>query len=134
GLQIAIEKALADAGIKAGDLDLIIPHGTAIPSDDMAEAIALQNVLGDAVENIPVFPTKSMLSNTGAASGALDVVVAAMAMSEGKIPAAKNCNQKSNWCKLNISSEERNKEIRYALCCSYTYGGQTAAIVLKKVE
>ena len=134
GLQIAVEKALKEAGIKADELDLIIPHGTGIPEDDRAEAIALQNVLGDAVGKVPVLPTKSMLSNAGAAAGALDVVIAAMAMKTGKIPAAKNCEQKSDWCKLNINAAEQNKYIRYALCCSYTYGGQTAAIVLKKVE
>ena len=134
GLQIAIEKAISQAGIKPGELDLIIPHGTGIPGDDKAEAIALQNVLGDVVEKIPVFPTKSMLSNTGAAAGALDVVIAAVAINESKIPAAKNCDKKFDGCKLNILNTEQNKEIRYALCCSYTYGGQTAAIVLKKVE
>ncbi len=134
GLQIAIEKAISQAGIKPGELDLIIPHGTGIPYDDKAEATALQNILGDAAEKIPVFPTKSMLSNTGAAAGALDVVIAAIAMNESKIPAAKNCDEKFDGCKLNISNTEQNREIRYALCCSYTYGGQTAAIVLKKVE
>ena len=134
GLQIAIEKAIDAAGIKPDELDLIIPHGTAIPDDDKAEATALQNVLGDAVEKVPIFPTKSMLSNTGAAAGALDVVIAALAINESKIPAAKNCNKKADWCKLNINTTEQNKDIRYALCCSYTYGGQTAAIVLKKVE
>lgn len=134
GLQIAIEKAISQAGIKPDELDLIIPHGTAIAEDDKAEATALQNALGDAVENIPVLPTKSMLSNTGAAAGALDVVIAAIAMSKGKIPAAKNCDKKAESCRLNINTTEQNKEIRYALCCSYTYGGQTAAIVLKKVE
>ena len=35
GIQIAIEKALADAKIEANDLDLIIPHGTAIAADDL---------------------------------------------------------------------------------------------------
>lgn len=134
GLQIAIEKAIEEAGIKADELDLIIPHGTAIPHDDRAEAIALQNVLGSAVEKVPVFPTKSMLSNTAAAAGALDVVIAATAIKMNRIPAAKNCDQRPGWCKLNINTVEQNKNIRYALCCSYTYGGQTAAIVLKKVE
>ena len=131
GIQIAIEKALADAGIEAAELDLIIPHGTGIAADDLAEARAIEAVLGDDIDNVPVWPTKSMLSNTGAAGGALDVIAAIYAMSESKIPAAKNCDKKADGCNLNIVTEPLQKDIRYALCCSYTYGGQTAAVILK---
>jgi 3-oxoacyl-[acyl-carrier-protein] synthase II len=72
GIQIAIEAALADAGVEPAEVDLVIPHGTGILADDLAEATAIQNALGPAIKNVAVWPTKSMLSNTGAASGALD--------------------------------------------------------------
>jgi 3-oxoacyl-[acyl-carrier-protein] synthase II len=134
GLQIAIEKALADAKIKPEQLDLIIPHGTGIPADDLAEAKAIGNVIGDAITEIPVWPTKSMLSNTGAACGAIDVIAAVCAMNEGIIPAAVNCDKKAQGCNLNITNRTIEKEIGYALCCSYTYGGQTAAVILKRPE
>ena len=133
GLQIAIEKAIADAKIQPGDLDLIIPHGTGIPDDDLAEAKAIQAVLGKAAVQIPAWPTKSMLSNTGAACGTLDVIAAVCAMNSGTIPPAKNCDRKADGCNLNIVTRPMQKDIRYALCCSYTYGGQTAAIVLKNL-
>lgn len=134
GTQIAIEMALSEAGIEAKDIDLLIPHGTGIAADDAAEAKAIANALGDAVETVPVWPTKSMLSNTGAASGALDVIAAIKAMQTGIIGSAKNCDNKAPGCKLNIVKERMKKDIRYALCCSYTFGGQTAAIVLKNVN
>jgi len=132
GIQIAIERALAEAAIQPDDLDLIIPHGTGIPADDLAEANAIQAALGDAAAKIPVWPTKSMLSNAGAASGAVDVIAALCAMRDGIIPAAKNCDKKAAGCNLNIINKPHQKNIRFALCCSYTYGGQTAAVVLKK--
>ena len=131
GLQIAIEKAMADAQIQPEDLDLVIPHGTGISGDDLAEATAIQAALGDAAAEIPVWPTKSMLSNTGAAGGAVDIVAAVCAINEGKIPAAVNCDTKADGCSLNITAEPRDTKIRYALSCSYTYGGQTAAVVLR---
>jgi len=134
GLQIAIEEAMADARIEPKDLDLVIPHGTGIAADDLAEAKAIQAALGDTATKTPIWPTKSMLSNTGAASGAIDLIAAVCAMAEGKIPAAKNCDRKANGCNLNIVKQPRQADIRYALCCSYTYGGQTAAIVLKNIE
>jgi len=131
GLQIAIEKALADAQITPRDLDLIIPHGTGIACDDLAESKAIEAALGDEVKRIPVWPTKSMLSTTGAASGVLDVIAAVYAMKEGKIPAAKNCDKKTTGCNLNIVTQPLQTKIRYVLSCSYTYGGQTAAVILK---
>jgi 3-oxoacyl-[acyl-carrier-protein] synthase II len=134
GLQIAIEKAMADAQIQPEDLDLIIPHGTGIAADDLAEAKAIEATLGEAATKTAVWPTKSMLSNTGAAGGALDVIAAVSAMTDGKIPAAKNCDRKPDGCNLNIVKEPEQKKIRYTLCCSYTYGGQTAAIVLKNLD
>ncbi len=134
GVQIAIEKAMADAQIKPEDLDLIIPHGTGIPADDLAEAKAIEAVLGEAVAKVAVWPIKSMLSNTGAASGAIDVIAAVCAIRDSRIPPAKNCDRKADGCNLNIVREPVRKKIRYALCCSYTYGGQTAAVVLKSFD
>jgi len=134
GIRTAMQKALDDAEIKASELDLIIPHGTGIPADDMAEAKAIEAVLGDAVANVPVWPTKSMLSNTGAACGAVDAIAAVCAMNDGVIPAAQNLSRRADGCSLNVVTEVTQKPLRHVLCCSYTYGGQTAAIVLKKFD
>lgn len=122
---------MAQAGISASDIDLILPHGTGIAADDAAEAKGILAALGKAGSQIPVLPTKSMLSNTSAASGALDAIVALCAMADGKIPAAKNCDKKAAGCDLNIVGTMQQQTIRYALCCGYTYGGQTAAVVVK---
>jgi 3-oxoacyl-[acyl-carrier-protein] synthase II len=134
GLRTAIEKAMSEAQIQPSDLGLIIPHGTGIAADDLAEAAAIDAALGKAARQIPAWPTKSMLSNTGAAGGALDVIAAVRAMNQGMIPAAKNCEKKAQGCNLNIVKQQQQADIRYTLCCSYTYGGQTAAVVLKKFD
>ncbi|MHC4517600.1 MAG: beta-ketoacyl-[acyl-carrier-protein] synthase family protein [Planctomycetota bacterium] len=134
GLQIAIEKAIADAEISAGDLDLIIPHGTGVPADDQTEARAIEAALGSAVGDVCVWPTKSMLSTTGAASGALDLIAAIRAMSEGLVPAARNFETPTHDCHLRIRPEQQRRDIRYALCCCYTHGGQTAAVVVRRYD
>ncbi|MGE5296596.1 MAG: beta-ketoacyl-[acyl-carrier-protein] synthase family protein, partial [Solirubrobacterales bacterium] len=134
GIRIAVEKAMADAGIGPEDIDLVIPHGTGVPQDDLAEARAFEAVFGSAITRIPVWPTKSMLSTTGAAAGALDVVAAVRAMNSRTIPPAKNFVKAAKGCNLSIVTQQRDGAIRHALCCSHTFGGQTAAIVLKAVE
>jgi 3-oxoacyl-[acyl-carrier-protein] synthase II len=134
GLRLAVEQALDDAGIQAADLDLLIPHGTGIPRDDSAEAKAFRDVLGSAVAEVPVWPTKSMLSTTGAAAGALDVIAAVQAMQTDQIPAARNFETPAEGCGLNVVTEPLEHQIEYALSCSYTYGGQTAALVLRRFD
>jgi 3-oxoacyl-[acyl-carrier-protein] synthase II len=134
GVRIAVEKALADAEIGPEDLDLVIPHGTAVPQDDLAEAQGLEAALGRTAGHVPVWPTKSMLSTTGAASGALDVVAAVRAIGEGVIPAAKNFDAPAAGCHLNVVTGRRVSRIRHALCCSYTFGGQIAALVLRAFD
>jgi 3-oxoacyl-[acyl-carrier-protein] synthase II len=134
GITIAIEKALAQANISPKDINLIIPHGTGIPQDDLAEARAIEAALGRQAKRVLVWPTKNMLSNTGAACGGLDVIAAVCVMRDGLIPPAKNCVKKAAGCNLNIVKETTKANIHYALCCGYTYGGQTAAVILKKFE
>ncbi|MCF7976002.1 MAG: beta-ketoacyl-[acyl-carrier-protein] synthase family protein [Phycisphaerae bacterium] len=134
GIQIAVSKALAKACLTPDQIDLIIPHGTGVAQDDAAESMALSAVFGACLANIPVLPTKSMLSNTGTAAGALDLIAAVKIMQHGIIPAAVNCTDKSPDCALSIQTQSIEKPIRYALCCSYSYGGQTAAVILKNPQ
>jgi len=131
GIQIAVAKALERADLAPDQIDLIIPHGTGVPQDDAAESTALCAVFGNSLAQIPVLPTKSMLSNTGTAAGALDLITAVRAMQESRIPGAVNCTEKAPNCPLAIHGQSLEKPIRHALCCSYSYGGQTTAVILK---
>ena len=135
GVQIAIEKAMAQATLDPHELDLVIPNGLGIPIDDLAESTAITNALGEeAGTKVPVWATKGMLSATGAGSGAIDLITAVKAISESKIGPSKNCHNKAPGCKLNISSDVTETKVRNALCCGYTFGGQTAALVVKNIE
>jgi 3-oxoacyl-[acyl-carrier-protein] synthase II len=134
GLQIAICKALDEADIQPDQIELIVPTGTGIAVDDKAEAAALKAVFGSSLQSIHVWPIKSMVSHTGAAAGAIDMIAAVQAISHQKIGPAKNFTSATAGCKLNIATKAMEKEINYALCCGYSFGGQTAAIVIKKYE
>ncbi|MCE5184741.1 MAG: beta-ketoacyl-[acyl-carrier-protein] synthase family protein [Planctomycetaceae bacterium] len=134
GLETAIRSALESAGVRPQQIDLIIPAGTGIPQDDRAEATALKAVFGSALSKIVVWPIKSMISHTGAAAGALDLIAAARAIHNAQIGPSRNFNKPANGCELNISSSPLKKPFHCALCCGYTFGGQTAALVIKKYE
>jgi len=134
GLAIAIQNALAEANLRPEQIDLVIPTGTGIPQDDKAEAAALARVFGAAMDRISVWAIKGMTSHTGAAAGALDIIAAVKAIEQGKIGPSGNFQQAASGCRLNISRTAVEKKIRNVLCCGYSFGGQTAAVIVKKYE
>jgi 3-oxoacyl-[acyl-carrier-protein] synthase II len=134
GLETAIRQALEEARVRPEDIDLIIPHGTAIPSDDRIEAEVLQKVLGSAVSRAVVWPLKGQLSHTGSAAGALDMAAAVLAIQYQTVGAAYNLDTPVDGCRLLFLKKPAGRSVRTVLCCGYSYGGQTAAVVLKRYE
>jgi 3-oxoacyl-[acyl-carrier-protein] synthase II len=134
GLAVTIENALAEAGLGPNEIDLIIPTGSGISQDDRAEAAALERVFGAAVANIDVWAIKGMTSHTGAAAGVLDIAAGVKAVQEGKIGPSLNFKQPADGCTLKVTRTLVEKPIRNVLCCGYSFGGQTAAVILKKYE
>lgn len=134
GLALTIEAALAEAGMKPQDIDLIIPTGSGIPQDDRAEAAALDRVFGAALADIDVWAIKGMVSHTGAAAGVLDTIAAVKAVQECQIGPTRNFSQPAAGCRLKLSASPVKKPFRAVVCCGYSFGGQTAALVIKKFE
>jgi 3-oxoacyl-[acyl-carrier-protein] synthase II len=133
-VQSAIEMALEQAGIGPDKIDLIIPCGSGIAVDDLAEATGIQNALGKAADTVPVWPVKSLLGHSVAAAGALDLIAAAKAIETGVIGKAVNFETPAAGCRLNVIRQPLQKQFRYVLCCGYSFGGQTAAVLLKAIE
>jgi 3-oxoacyl-[acyl-carrier-protein] synthase II len=134
GLRIVIQKVLQEAGIGPEHIDLIVPTGTGIADDDRAEAAALKVVFEDNLNTINVWPIKSMVTHTGAAAGTIDLIAAVQAVHRQTVGASKNYDTPAQGCELNIAKQKINKDINCALCCGYSFGGQTAAVVVKKYE
>ncbi|HDS83642.1 MAG TPA: beta-ketoacyl-[acyl-carrier-protein] synthase family protein [Phycisphaerales bacterium] len=134
GLAMTIEAALAEANITPEEIDLIIPTGTAILQDDRAEATALERVFGNALDTIDVWAVKGMTSHTGAAAGVLETAAAIYAAAEDKIGPSRNAERSAEGCRLKLTQNVVEKPVRNVLCCGYSFGGQTAAIIIKKFE
>ena len=56
-LDAAVGNALADAGMGADDVDVIVTHGTGVPAEDRAEADAWATALGDRAPAAPAVST-----------------------------------------------------------------------------
>ncbi len=133
-LALAIEKALADAGVAASDVGLINAFGAGTQPHDLAEAAAIRSALGKSGESIPVLATKGALGNSGAGSGAIDLAVMIVAMSRGVIPPSLNTDKIDPACRLNVvrgDPADCRAEIGLSLATALS-GGQTAALAIRR--
>jgi 3-oxoacyl-[acyl-carrier-protein] synthase II len=86
GVRAAILDAHRRAGVKPGDIGLVLAHGTGTPLNDQVEAAVTQEIFADT-EARPVFTgIKSMTGHTSGAAGLLNVIVALKAMTSGRVP------------------------------------------------
>lgn len=122
---IAIRAALAEAGIKGEEVDVVFGFGDGEVAFDRAERAALERELGRELGDVPVVSLKPMLGNCGAAAGALDLCMAAKALAEQVIPARVN---------MPWSTAAQAGELKYALVCTSSLGGQNAAVVLRRMD
>jgi 3-oxoacyl-[acyl-carrier-protein] synthase II len=74
GAAAAIESALADAGLGAGDVDYVNAHGTSTPLNDRSETVAIKIALGEHAHEIPVSSTKSSIGHLLGAAGAVEAI------------------------------------------------------------
>jgi 3-oxoacyl-[acyl-carrier-protein] synthase I len=84
GLSRAIELALADAGVAASSVGMIVAHGNGTRASDASEAIALRRVFGDNLPPITAF--KWSVGHLIAASGVVDLLLALTCLQRQVVP------------------------------------------------
>lgn len=135
GITVAIDKALKQAGVEADELDLLVPCGTGIAKNDLAELAGIRGALGEAAGLPAVLPVKSRIGNCGAGATAIDLASAVLTLYAGKVGPLVNCPDPLEDAGLNLENGGvREQDIDHALTCCYTYGGQTAAMVISKLH
>jgi len=131
GPSIAMKKALAEAGVKASDVDYINAHATSTPVGDANEAKAIFEVFGE--NGPPVSSTKSMTGHECWMAGASEVIYSILMMNNSFVAPNINLeNPDEDSSKLNIARTTLDKEINIFLSNSFGFGGTNSALVVKK--
>ncbi|MCJ7543096.1 MAG: hypothetical protein MUP47_00785, partial [Phycisphaerae bacterium] len=134
GLDVAVTKALADAGLKPKDVDAIVAHGTAVPSEDRCEAEAWQRALGELAEEAPATAVTGAIGSLFAGAGGVELAVAAMVVHTGTVPPTVNFEAHPAGSRLNLSDQARSGELGVVVSAAFGSGGQSGACVLKRYE
>ena len=88
GLRRAAELALADAGMRPDDIDVVFADASGVPDLDRTEAEAIAEVFGS--RSVPVTAPKTMTGRLLAGGSALDVATALLAIQHQTIPPTTN--------------------------------------------
>lgn len=134
GLKKAMNYALEDAGLKAGDIDYISAAANSTPEVDLIETNVIKEVFNDKAKDIPVSAVKSMVGETFSAGGALAVAATTGAITNGFIPPTINYQEKDAKCDLDyIPNHSRREKVNAALVNSFGPSGTNSSLIISKI-
>jgi 3-oxoacyl-[acyl-carrier-protein] synthase II len=132
GLVEAARLALADAGIRAGEIDAINAWGPGHRRIDAGESSAMQRVFGRGLGQIPALSIKGAIGAALGAAPAIQVGVAALAQRHGTLPPTVNWAYPDPSCPLNLSNRPRLVDHEYTLINAHGVGSVNSCMVLKR--
>jgi len=135
GACLAMNEALRDAGITTEQLHYINAHGTGTELNDISETNAIKSVFREQAYKIPVSSTKSHLGHLLGASGGVELIVSALAITHSVLPPTINHEHPDPQCDLDyVPLTAREANVDYAMSNSFGFGGHNASIVIGKIK
>ncbi|MBW4583597.1 MAG: beta-ketoacyl-ACP synthase [Tildeniella nuda ZEHNDER 1965/U140] len=119
----AVKQCLTRSGLAFDAIDYIHAHGTATLLNDRNEAHLIQSLFP---QHVPVSSTKGATGHTIGASGAIGAAFCLMALKHQVLPPCVGLTQPE--FALNFVTQSVPTHVQTALCLSFGFGGQNAAI------
>ena len=127
GARMAMAAALKAAGLTAADIDYINLHGTATPANDAAEGMAVATEFG---QRVPCNSTKGATGHTLGAAGAIEAVICAMALIDGRLPGSPGTQQLDPGLAVNYVLHGTDAPLKRVLSNSFGFGGSNCSLIL----
>ncbi len=139
GAILVMNRALKDAGMQPEDIDYINVHGTSTPVGDISEARAIISVFGDHAYKLNISSTKSMTGHLLGAAGAVEAIVAVLAVVNDIVPPTINYEEGDNDPEIDYNlnftfNKAQRRTVRAALSNTFGFGGHNASVIVKKFE
>lgn len=133
GVAGCIEKALALAGVKPEQVDLISAHGTGTRANDVAECQALKDVYGDEVPR--TISVKSMIGHSMGAASAIGAIASALALHGQFIPPTINHRTTDPECPIDcVPNTAVDAVLEVVQNNGLAFGGNNAVLVIGKAS
>lgn len=129
----AMEWALHDAQLSAGQIDYVNAHGTGTAANDFTESQAIRAVFGDSADSLPVSSSKSVHGHTLGAAGAIESIVTLLTLRNGLIPPTANISSVDPACAINvIHTAPLEAPLQWAISNTFAFGGLNASLVFSR--
>ena len=137
GAKLVMQNALEDAELQPEDIDYINVHGTSTPVGDISEAKAIKDVFGEHAYKLNISSTKSMTGHLLGAAGAVEALVATLAVKNDIVPPTINHEEGDNDENIDYNlnftfGKAQKREVRAALSNTFGFGGHNACVIVKK--
>jgi 3-oxoacyl-[acyl-carrier-protein] synthase II len=131
GAQRAMKRAMADATLSPSDVQYINAHGTSTPANDLNETRAIKAVFGPCAATVNVSSIKSATGHMLGAAGAIEFIVSALAVRDGRIPPTINYQTPDPECDLNYTPNVAiSRDVRAVLSNSFGFGGHNVSLAV----
>ena len=135
GARHCMSNALTDAEMGPDEIDYVNAHGTSTNAGDVSESQAIQSVLGDAANHVPVSSTKSMTGHMLGAAGSAEAIFTLLAIRDQVAPPTINLDNPADGCVLDyVPHEARSCSINAALSNSFGFGGTNGSLIFKRLD
>ncbi len=130
----AIGGALRDAGLAPEAVGYVNAHGTGTAANDATETVALHRVFGGQARRLAISSTKSVHGHALGAAGALELLAAIRALTDGIIPPTANYTEPDPECDLDyVPNTARERDVAACLSNSFAFGGLNAVLALRRL-
>lgn len=130
-LRRAMNKALKNAELSPGDIDVVFAEGCGTQNGDRLEAEAISKVFAETAPDVPITVPKSLFGHLYGASCSTEVACSLMAMSTGKLPVMSSVNPDQG-CQLNFVTQAQSRSVSRTLVNSRAREGVNASFVISK--
>jgi 3-oxoacyl-[acyl-carrier-protein] synthase II len=132
GAVAARERALEDAGLEAGGIDVVNTHGTGTPLNDAAEWAALSRVFGERARSLPMEATKGVVGHLLGAAGVIEAVAAVLGLLAGEVHPTPGGGTVDPALPVGLVLDRPRAlpAMRTTVSVSLGFGGANAAVVL----
>ncbi len=135
GAAASMRNAINDSGVALEQINYINAHGTSTPAGDVAESLAVEQVMGAAAEQVAVSSTKSMIGHLLGAAGAVEAIFSILAIRDQVAPPTINLDNPDEGCNLNyVPHAAQERTIHSALSNSFGFGGTNGSLLFSKLD